>query len=261
MSVKVIAGSGVPVISGRTVSSGGDNPSCTVNVTGFSADLKSADPNDYVPSGYEYRKSNITTHGDGTGTLSIECGEIPSTDPSSNTIRVTYTITMSEVQTDLKEHPSITVAGRKEITMWLATDAKSRYDSNGNPQYLDSLGGECSVNDATAKKYIKAYEAGIETYNRYFPIIRKTSYIKKVPGLLDKAENKGVEGGSITFSAAGSFSPPDLSLTGYADTGWFKSGDEYQQNDNRTWTHTEEWTWTPEGSGSEHSWIYNGSQT
>lgn len=259
MPIRIIAGSSNPVVSGRTKSSG-DNQTCTVNIDGFTPVLKNVDPNAYVPIGFKLKTSQLTTNNNGTGHLSVVCTpELDESDGSKdqNVVRTTYTITMAEVQTELKNHPSISLAGRVEIASWLATEAARRYNSSGKPQYVASNGNDCTVNDGTALKFIAAYEAGIETYNRYFPIVRKISYCKACPGLKKtEGEDGSVSGGKVTFSIAGKFSPPDIELTGYDRTGWFKGGDEWQQSESRLWTHTEEWTWTPEGSGSEHAWIY-----
>ena len=262
MAIKFIKGSTKPVVTGRTVNNG-DSPSCTIYVEGAVSAIKNAAAADYVPAKYELKSSYITTNGDGTARLSVNCNYTgdDTDDSESNVIRTTYTITMSEVQTELKNHPGITPEGRKEVVQWLATEPGSRYlKSGGASCYVDSSGNQCTVSEDTAKKFIAAYEAGIESYNRYFPIVRKISYCKKCPGLNEKGgDGESVEGGSVAFSVAGTFSAPDISISGYEDSGWFKSGDEWQQSDSRIWTHTEEWTWTPEGSGSQHSWIYGGN--
>ena len=95
---------------------------------------------------------------------------------------------------------------------------------------------------------------GIRTYNRYYPVIDKQSTYRRVPGL--SMNGASVSGGKAKFSEdIGTFSPPDIQLDGYAQTGFFKSGDEFRQS-GKTFTRSEQWTWTPDGSDSEYAWIY-----
>lgn len=98
--------------------------------------------------------------------------------------------------------------------------------------------------------------AGIKTFNRYFPVIEEISTWSNPPGL--SRSGKSFTGGTPTFSSdAGTYDDPPISLNGYPSGHWFKSKDSWAENENRTWTRTAQWTYTPESSSGNHAWIYN----
>ena len=233
-----------------------------VTVEGPYNTVKDLDPEDFVPSGLTLEDSNVETTGDGFARLVVRCTDFGE-ESSSGTLatRTTWKIEMACVQTDLKYHPTC-VGDRLIIEMWLNTDPIKRFNpDNNSPQYVDSTGAVYPVAEEGAQKYIKAYMKGIETYNRYFPILRKISYYKRLPGV--SVNKKSTTSGTVSeFSdEIGMWDVPDVHLTGFANTGWFKSGDNYEQDNSLVWTRNEEWTWTPDGSGDEDTgWIYKSSK-
>ena len=106
-----------------------------------------------------------------------------------------------------------------------------------------------------------AYEKGIETYVRHFPVIEKISYYKTLPGC-SMSGNSTTSGTLSQFAGdIDKWSVPDVKLSGFENTGWFKSGDNYEQGNDRVWTRHEQWTWTPDGSSSDTGWIYRNSES
>lgn len=256
-----ISGSSNPVVL-STSSTRADKNSCTVEVAGVYEDLKALQGNDsgmkaICPSGFEVESSTCTPDGSGNGRLSIRCVNYGADDISTSPTRVTYHIDLAEVKTDLKSHPHV-VDQRITIEKWLATDADKRFADDGNPQYVDAEGTAHSITDETVKKFCAAYSKGIETYNRYFPIIEKISYYKRVPGL--SMSGNSITGGTARFSNIGTFNAPDINLQGYASAGWYKSKDSYSQGNDRVWTRTEQWTWTPDYNDQDVNWIYGGGE-
>ena len=252
--MKHIAGAQGPFVTGKTDTKS-DKTATVVEVEGRLLDLRGKNPDEFCPNGMVVENSTISPTGGGMGKLSIRCISYGQGDVSTTPTRITWRITMGEVQTDLKCHPDC-VGERATIEKWLATDADKRYDESGNPQWVDAEGTEHSITSGGgASKYIKAYEKGIETYNRYFPIIEKISYYKTLPGC-SMNRNSTTSGTVSQFSSSlGKWDVPDVKLSGFANDGWFKSGDNYEQGNDLVWTRTEQWTWTPD-HGSDVSWIY-----
>lgn len=220
----------------------------------------------YIPNDGSYvQSSTITSDGRGGGTLNITCvnpGADTTQSPATPT-KITYRLTMAEEQTDLIAHPTITASTTVvDICLkWLATDDAKKHD--GTHYQYDEGDGETftPISDATAIKFCQAWMHGIKTYNRYFPVVEKISTWKRVPGLtLSGAQ---ITGGTITtanFSAdIGKWDSPAITLAGYSSTGFFKSKDDWTQNAKSSWTRTEQWVWTPDGSGSNYGWIYQSS--
>ena len=253
MSAAVLkAGARGPQTTGTIVSQA-DKRSAVVTVEGPIAALKSADPEDFVPDGYTLDTSNVTPSGDGLGKLTINCVKYEE-GTSFSAIRTTFRIEMQEVQYDLEDHPYLADA-RSMILKWLATDEAQRFDGNSY-KYMDADGELKTVSGEKALKFCAAYMAGIKTFTRYYPVVEKISTWSNPPGL--NMSGKSFSGGSPTFSSdAGKFSEPPISLNGYASTNWFKSKDSWAENENKTWTRTEQWTYTPESSSGSHAWIYN----
>lgn len=168
-------------------------------------------------------------------------------------IRTTIEVNMEEVQYDLEDHPSL-ASVRNTILMWLATDESKRVDGS-DYKYTDKNGALKTVSGGNALKFCAAYMAGIKTFNRYYPVITKRSIWKNPPGLT--RSGRSFTGGSLPFSAnCGKFDTPPITLSGFAATNYFKSHESWVQNENKTWTRTEAWTYTPEGSSGSHAWIY-----
>lgn len=242
----------------------GDAYTQTVIVTGPLSVLENAVPVQgddstvcpWVPNGFFVRTARLTSQ-NGEGTITIECinpGADSAQTPASP-ILIQYQILMVEVQMDLIAHEKITAnpAAVDECLKWLATDEASRID--GETFVWEAANGESgTVSNPEAILFCKAWVHGIKTYNRYYPVIDKQSTYRRVPGL--SMNGASVSGGKAKFSAdIGKFSPPDIQLDGYAQTGFFKSGDEFRQS-GKTFTRSEQWTWTPDGSDSEYAWIY-----
>ena len=219
----------------------------------------------WVPERYFVSSARLSSS-DGEGTITLECispGDDSQQAPIAPSL-IQYQILMTEVQTDLIAHPAITQSpGSVELCLkWLATDEARRIDDQGDYCWEDVDGSSQKINDQAAVRYCNAWMHGIKTYNRYFPIIEKQSIYTRVPGLTlggtQGSNPLSVTGGTAKFSAdIGTFSAPDISLDGYADTGWFKSGDDYRSS-GRAFTRSEQWTWTPDGSSSNFAWIYGG---
>ena len=258
MAIEHVAGSTDPVVT-NVSSSETDRKTTTVTIEGPRDLLESiTDLSSYVPSGMNLKDKKITGDGSGFARIELFCIGYTADDATTIPTHITWRIEMSEVQTPLQCHPTI-VTARKDIERWLATSAANRYDAQGNPQWVDEEGTPHPLNDNRVTKFVAAYNAGIETYNRYFPVVEKISNYNRLPG--GSMSGNQTTGGNVSnFSAnIGKWNQPGLSLNGYASTGWFKSADSYAQGNNTVWTRTEQWTWTPDGSGSAHAWIYASS--
>lgn len=230
-----------------------DREAAVVEVAGLYADLDRANPANYCPSGMTVESSQVSSTEDGMGKLTIRCVKYDSGLDFSS-VRTTFRVTMEAVQYDLEDHPYLAGSPRNIILMWLATDESKRIDDQ-DYKFENKDGTLEKITDNLAKKFCSAYMSGIRTFNRYFPVIEKISVWKNPPGL--NRNGRSFSGGSPSFSGnAGTFDAPPISLNGFAPTNWFKSGDGWQENADKTWTRTEQWTYTPEGSSSEHAWIY-----
>ena len=259
MAIEHVTGSTDGVTTGISVTGGGDKDSSVVTVEGPVSVLETiTDFDSYAPTGMTVESHTLEPNGDGFGRLVIRCVNYGSGDVSTTPTRTTWRITMAEVQTDLKNHDHFDGEARRQIAMWLATDESKRYDDQGNPQYVDNEGQEHPLT-TPATDYCTAYEKGIETYVRHFPVIEKINYYKTLPGC-SMNKNSTTSGTVSKFSGdIDLWSVPDVKIDGYDDNGWFKSGDIYEQGNDLVWTRTEQWTWTPEGSDSDTGWIYSNS--
>ena len=248
------AGSNEPQVTGE-VSHVADKNSTVVTVEGLYSALKSADPEDYVPDGYTLESSTCSPSGNGLGKLTVNCLKYDSGSAESFTpVRTTFRVEMQEVQYDLEDHPHLASA-RDTILKWLATDESKRVDGD-TYKYQDADGNLQPVEDDVAIKFCAAYMAGIKTFNRYFPVVERISVWKNPPGL--NQSGRSFTGGSPSFSSnVGKYDEDmPLTLSGFGADNWFKSKDSWVQNENRTWTRTEHWTYTPESSSGDHAWIY-----
>lgn len=258
--MKKIAGQNGPYVTGKSTSKA-DKEACIVTVEGDLVSLRALDPDAVCPAGMVVENSNVDPTSGGHGKLTVRCVNYGQGDVSTTPTRITWRIAMAEVQTDLKRHPHFDGNdARKQIEAWLATDLDKRYDSNGNAQYIQADGTPHPLT-TPATDYVTAYEKGIESYVRHFPVIEKISYYKTLPGC-SMVKNSTTSGTVSQFSAnIDKWDVPAVKLSGFANTGWFKSGDDYQQDNDLVWTRTEQWTWTPEGSDSETGWIYQSSKS
>ena len=251
MSMVHVAGTTSAVETGVQKDTG-DKDALLVFVEGPYSVVKAVDPAAHVPSGYTLEGSHTVSTGDGGAKMTIRCVNYGTDTATTAPFKTTWRIEMAEVTKNLYDHP--TVRADKEIILkWLATDANKRVDGN-TYQYEDANGQMTPIANPLALKYIAAYFKGIETYNEYYPIVQKISYWKRLPG--GTMNGKSTTGGTVSkFSKAGCWDSPSLSINGYASSNFFKSGDDWQEDNNQIWTQTEEWTWTPE-KDNDTSWIY-----
>ncbi len=219
----------------------------------------------WVPSGYLVDSATLTC-ADGEGTITIRCVAPgpDGTETLASPTLIEYEIDMVECQMDLISHPAITSndIALDECIKWLASDESLRYD-DGDYYWIDADGVKQPVSQPEAQDFCAAWMHGIKTFNRYFPVISKESTFTRIPGLTIGALSNGfsITGGTAKFAAdIGTFSAPDISLEGFADTGYFKSGDSYKRAGKKSWTRVEQWTWTPDGSDSPFSWIYESQE-
>lgn len=212
-----------------------------------------------LPNGYVITEKSLQSGDKGMGKIVVKTNyydDPASTEPAAP-IRTTFTIEMEEVTYDLIDHPKFNAYQRNIIRMWLATEESERME-DGIYTYKGKDGIGRVVMDNTVDLFCAAYMAGIKTFNRYYPVIGKNSIYSNPPGMT--MSGGSFTGGSPTFSAGiGTYNTPPLSLNGYPSTNWFKSKDSWVENANRTWTRTEQWTYTPEGSSGPHAWIYAAS--
>ena len=255
--MRKIAGQNGPYKTGRS-SSKSDKESTVVYVEGELDQLRQQNPDDFCPAGMVVENSNIDPTSGGHGKLTIRCVDYGSGSVSTTPTRITWRITMAEVQTDLARHPHFDDEARRQIRLWRATDESKRYDAQDNPQYVDGE-GQAHPLTAPATDYCAAYAKGIETYDRHFPVIEKISFYKTLPGC-SMVKNSTTSGTVTKFSSdIDKWSVPDVKLAGFETAGWFKSGDNYEQGNDLLWTRNEQWTWTPDGSDSDTGWIYQKS--
>lgn len=261
MAIQHIIGSTDAVVTGGTQVES-DSNSHVVTVEGpWDVIEEITDYSDYVPSGFTFVEAQKRNN-QGFGTIEIRCQKFGSSDASTTPTRTTWRIEIAAVDTPLYCHPDITSVenARKEIDCWLNTESGKRFDSSGNPQWVDEFGTPQPVNNQGAIKYINAWKKGVETYLRYFPIVEKISTYSRLPGC--SMSESSTTSGTADFSAdIGKWSKPAVKLSGYNDDGWYKSGDTYVENGDRSWTRTEQWTWTPSYDDDDLSWIYDKAQT
>lgn len=248
------------VTTGEITGNDGDRDSGSVTVEG-PLDVVRDVTNfaSFIPRG-TVSGHRLTTDGKGGGKLVINWIDYGQGSIATTATDITWRIDMAEVQTPLQNHPKIPAVDRKEIFKWLATDPILRFNKdNGSPQWVDENGSATPVAQPYAQKFVNCYLRGIETYNRYFPVMEKISKFKTLPGA-NMSDNK-TTGGRISqfsaFSLIGTYEVPDLTLSGFDNHGWFKSGDSYTQGEDRVWTRNEQWTWTPDFSDNDVKWIYD----
>lgn len=237
-----------------------DSERVTIVIEGIVSDLKELDftspvtKGSYLPKDYSVERSTLTPSGNGLGRLTLQCVHDQLKDAAAATAnRTTYRLTMSAVTYDLIDHPELDSV-RSFCSLWLATDEAERFD--GTSYSYKDKDGELQAVPSEATKFCAAYMAGIKTFNRYYPVLEKVSFWDNPPGV--RKSGNSFSGGSFAkFSVAGTYNTPDIQIDGYDAGGWYKSGDEWVQNEGRDWTRTEQWTYTPEPSNGDHAWIYS----
>ena len=259
MAIVHVTGSTDPVVTGESTIHG-DQTTKVVVVEGPMSLLEEvSDVSSFVPYGFEYVTHRTIQSDGGFGKIEITCkdlGDSQTTAPE----RTTWRIQMASVQKALKFHP-MCVSGISFIEAWLNTEPLKRFDSDGGPQYVDSSGTAHSIDDEDAIRFARAYSKGVDSYVEYYPVLQKISFYKRLPGV--SVVGTSTTSGTVSaFSdAVGKWDVPAVMLNGYGDTGWFKSGDSYEQDGSLKWTRTEEWTWSPNDSEDEDTgWIYERSE-
>lgn len=207
-----------------------------------------------------YIRTMQLTRGDGdTGELHVTFVKCPN-GPEQPYNKV-WEVGMEEVQTKLINHPVVVKQGDVGILFkWEETPKQYRVGKSNDEFYYATgeMDGDyprlAKVTGDSNIAYCKAVMAGIETYNRYFPIVSCTSYYIKLPGVLYNADGI-VTGGTVHMDDdIGHFDTPDVKLRGFSGGKWFKSMDKYIENADGTCTRQEQWTYTPD---KDHSWIYD----
>ena len=213
------------------------------------------------------RTVDLSTPDGVTGEMTLTMLKCPQ--GKTKPFNVTWEVGMEEVQMKLINHPDIIKnANVERLLMWEDTPKSMRVkvdkDGNWTFWYYDGLWTDGAVNpkQITAPwevAYCKAVSQGIETYNRYLPVITKNSSFLEMPGA-EYSEAHIITGGTITdFTGSGvigQYDAPDLKVAGFIDRRdgvWFKNGDRYQTNPDGTATRTESWVFTNDPS---HMWIY-----
>lgn len=252
MSAVRVLGSVSPVETKRSIEKG-MKTATIVEVEGPYDLLERANPATYCPGGMVVESSGVSSTGDGMGKLTVRCIAYDGDGATFSPVRVTFRVDMQEVTYDLEDHPYL--ADVRDIVMkWLATDEAERVDGT-TYKYKDANGSLIPVTHEKAVKFCAAYMAGIKTFNRYYPVIEKTSVWKNPPGL--NRSGISFSGGSPTFSDnVGKFDSPPIALNGFPASNFFKSKDSWSENADKTWNRTEQWTYTPDGSSGNHAWIY-----
>ena len=178
---------------------------------------------------------------------------------------VTWDVGMEEVQMKLINHPSV-IANCNVGTLLLWHDTlpgRRVVQKDGELSfYYDSADGQGTLTKITGKwdlAYCKAITQGIETYNRYLPVITKTSYYLRLPGASYNQDNVITRGTITDFTGAdaiGHYDEPELNVKGYTSKNglWFKSADRYTTQPDGSATRTESWVFTNDPS---HKWIYD----
>lgn len=255
-----------------------------VQVVGKYADLKdTVKPGDDMkafPKWFDGKAGNnwfvktidLTSPDGVTGELRLSLVNCP--DGKTKPYNVTWDVAMEEVQMKLINHPSVlNNCDIDALVAWLDTQPGMRVTKDEKTgkiayQYLkyeetdgvlsykpEKITGEWNI------AFCDAVTQGIETYNKYLPVVTKNSYYLELPGVIYNDAHV-ITGGFITGftgpNAIGKFSEPPISIHGYANGNglWFKNCDKFTSQPDGTWIRTEGWVFT---NDPRHKWIYTGS--
>ena len=194
----------------------------------------------------------------------IKCGQ-----GKTKPYNITWDVGMEEVQMNLICHPMIIEHGdMSKLFKWGETrkGRRIKYKRNGEMEfYYDDYGndgqflGLVKMTGDWNIAYCKAVTQGIETFNRYLPVITKNSYYLEIPGASYNQDHVITGGTILDFTGANSIGhhdEPKLKVEGYIhgkDGVWFKSGDKYTSQADGSWIRTETWVFT---NDPRHMWIY-----
>lgn len=185
---------------------------------------------------------------------------------------VTWDIAMEEVQMKLINHPSVLHnCDVDALIAWLDTQPGLRvykdkdeikyrylkYEKQGETfSYVEkNITGDWNI------AFCNAVTQGIDTYNKYLPVVTKNSYYLELPGVAYNDAHV-ITGGLLTGftgpDSIGRFNEPPIGIRGYSSGNglWFKNCDKFTSQPDGTWVRTEGWVFTNDPS---HKWIYTGS--
>lgn len=176
----------------------------------------------------------------------------------------TVDIDVSEVQKKLINHPKLKDPKTQfQIRMFEATDENLRYSpKDGAPQSMFNLTtGQAmqfpvALTDQGAVAYAKAGLLGVDSYNVYLPVVTRVSQYLKLPSVVSSSGANEVQGviNPDGLSKLGEYDDGiPVTIKGFEQGMWFKSGDKFQQNANGSWTRTESWVYT---NDLRMEWIY-----
>lgn len=155
--------------------------------------------------------------------------------PVSNNEFPFYEIEWLSYEKSLRAHPyfdGLTVTGWQGIDAWIDeedTTARSQY-----AYYPRAADGSVTVSttvglDATQQKFAELYNKGIESYNDYLPVARKTSLYQSTTSITSASVGQKIGGDPFTGVPSG-----------YQ---WQKTADRSsKQGRGFKWTKVEEWT-------------------
>lgn len=212
-----------------------------------------------LPSGWCVRTVGLEREEAKVGVLSANCVYCPK--GVSEPYAETWEVSMEEVQKALITHPLFKdkAEAQSQIRGWeryRTISASATQTKNGKVRFYYTTDGDDvkEVTDEDAQKYCNAVSSGIETYNRYLPVISRTTCYLRLPGVNYDANSNGVSGGSVDCAdKIGTFDTPSVKVSGVSGGKWFKSRDTYSMAADGSWTRNEQWTYTDD---TTHSWIY-----
>lgn len=255
----------------------------TVNIVGKMMDLqgrvKPGDAMSSFPNWFDgseganmfVKTVDLTTPDGVTGEMQLALINCP--EGKTRPYNITWDVSMEEVQMKLINHPSVLENCDIEVLIaWLDTPAGARvYNKNGKLtyrylEYADNGNGGLTYEpkDVTGDwnvAFCNAVTQGVETYNKYLPVLTRNSYYLELPGVAYNV-NHVITGGTITQftgpKAIGKFSDPPINISGYTsgDGLWFKSVDKFTSQLDSTWVRTEAWVFT---NDKRLRWIYTGT--
>ena len=225
-------------------------------------------------SAYFVKNLEVSSQDGVTGELKLSLVKCPV--GKTKPFNIVWDVSMEEVQMKLINHPDVIKnCDIEKLLLWEDTQKGRRvkYDSKKNEfkfyydlfDYSSGAGfvqvESIEVEGDWNKAYCLAVTQGIETYNRYLPVITKTSSYIEISGA-NYTEDRIITGGTIKdFTGAdtiGHFNAPELKVAGFIngkDGVWFKNCDKYTSQADGSWTRTEGWVFT---NDPRHMWIYTG---
>lgn len=215
-----------------------------------------------LAAGWCVRTVSLEREDGNVGLLTANCVYCPT--GNMMPYSTTWEVAMEEVQKALITHPRFkdndtALAQIRGWERYRQISAKATQTKEGGAtsyHYTTDGSDEKEVTDPDAIKYCAAVSCGIETYNRYLPVVSKTTSYIRLKGVSYDANSNSVLGGSVDCAdGIGTFDTPSVKVSGVSGGKWFKSKDTYTQAADGSWTRNEQWTYTDD---TQHSWIYEG---